>query len=695
MRFEGLIDMHNNNSMVALAFVRDSKKPYEMFCNFITYSLLTQKNKQLTYENLKSKVTENFGLNLPFHLYEICIRLLKNDAIIEVEHGKIRLIKLNFDIEIFEKSRRKLMAQEKQLLINLIEYVHHDFDILWSDAIAREYLNEFLLADDNASTIFMNDDLSCQEATYTKMSAIWIVQQFVKKMIGLKDDNYEYLLDIIKGLMIYVGVYHSNDAATKTSLDDTDFYLDTKLILRFLGYSSQLYVEAAFELVKMIREKYKGNICVFEHTIGEVSSAIYNAYTQLKSDYNIEDNELMLYYHNNKSELDLEDLRIYSESVEYELLEHGFRVQKPIDWSDTTLWSDNIDIIQLETHLKKMRSSWKPKAIENDVYSMNQINMLRNSDYSEYFGGEKKLPVFITTNSSLINCIKAFANKKAEENATWNRNILPIISDNSIMCKLWLQNDYEHDNQLPELTLALNAYAILPYDYEFFNRLKANSVALKSKYNCKIFNLDKERQIKLEAALIKSTNGDLSNINEDDLILTINEIHKVEKDELSKERDYFKELDSDKKREIEGKDAKINELQRETIKAYALLYINKLGINRLLVIIAYSWQYIVAIIVVALTILVNILTKKNVNNLPSAVAIVIAVLIALGPFLVKMLDKALSQKVIENLIKTKCINRAKVNYKKMLEKKITGDQKNYKDQIIDYCIANTKCLKNI
>jgi hypothetical protein len=89
------------------------------------------------------------------------------------------------------------------------------------------------------------------------------------------------------------------------------------------------------------------------------------------------------------------------------------------------------------------------------------------------------------------------------------------------------------------------------------------------------------------------------------------------------------------------------------------------------------------------------LTKKNVNNLPSAVAIVIAVLIALGPFLVKMLDKALSQKVIENLIKTKCINRAKVNYKKMLEKKITGDQKNYKDQIIDYCIANTKCLKNI
>ena len=177
--------------------------------------------------------------------------------------------------------------------------------------------------------------------------------------------------------MIYLGVYETNDYYQDCTqkFKGTDFYLDTKLLLRIMGYSWKLETEAAQELVNLIRKDYGGNACVFEHTIGELESALYTASECLDKNKAIVDSELRIYAElNNCSAY---DLKLHSQSVRETVKKLGFKITEEIHWNneDTQKW--NLDEEKIKNYIKEKHPKWKDRAIENDICAINYINILR------------------------------------------------------------------------------------------------------------------------------------------------------------------------------------------------------------------------------------------------------------------------------------------------------------------------------
>ena len=687
--FRGYINMSNNNSFIALSFIRETENPYELFCKYIEYCLSKEKNNSLTYDKLILSFKNNSGLNIPNYIFSHCLKIMfSNKSIIKTNNDAYyTLIKKSIDVTEFETRKKILENQNLTLINNLIEFVNNDFNKKWDYAKAQNRFSNFLLAGDNAYSIFVEQSNDC---SYDKSSDEWIIQSYVKSLQDKKDVFYNYLIDVINGLTIYMGTLYTDPNEKSLKINDTDFYLDTKLVLRYLGYSTEIYSQSIKQLVDIIKCNYGGNICVFEHTVSEVGSALYNAHVALKNNQDIYDDELRFYQKLNN--IDSDDLRIYSESVQYELEQNDIRIQKRIQWEDDSCWINSINEDLLFNEIKKHRKIYKKTSIDNDVNAMNQINMLRNGDYSIHFGGDNKLPIFVTSNTLLVKNVKDFILKDIEEDSssTWKIGKMPIISDTALMCKLWA-NSKEKNVNIPELLFSKNAHSILAYDDAFFSNLKERSVQLKEKYKFKVLNLPNERLEKIEKLIIKNNDGNIEELGDDELYFTIEESYKVDKMVLESKVLIQSEIIEEKNNIITNKDETIIFKDRQLIVAYSQKYINKLGFNILLIWLGKYWW--VASTAIFALISSFCFPKLNItNNMHFFIKIIFIILPVLAVIILEIIKKYMEKK--ENIVEEWCLKKARDNYVDKISNKLSPEEQIFKCEILDYCIEHSKYLKN-
>ena len=292
-----VINMKNNNSLVALAYIRENDNPFVVFCNYIIYCLSITPQNALRHDELMKKIESEFGLKMPHHMIKVCIRiLLKENKVTLLLHGAGYCLKdASFDIDAFEQKRAALKKKEEELINGLVAYVK-SLNGNWSYDEAREHLTYFLVTRENAYNLFANGTI---EAIVPNkyIPPEWYVGKYITHLLEANGTPTDYLLDIVNGLMVYIGVYQTQDYLQEKNqkFRGTDFFIDTKLLLRVMGYSWQLEVDAATEFLNLIRSEYGGNICVFEHTIGEIESALANAADSLKRGEQIFDYELRAY----------------------------------------------------------------------------------------------------------------------------------------------------------------------------------------------------------------------------------------------------------------------------------------------------------------------------------------------------------------------------------------------------------------
>lgn len=677
--------MSNNNSFIALSFIRETENPYELFCKYIEYSLYNAKNNSLTYDKLLLSFKKNSGLNIPNYIFSHCLKIMFSaKSIIKINNNTTyKLLQKNINITEFEDRQKILSVQNLELINNLIEYVSNEFNRTWDVSQAQNYFSNFLLSGDNAYSIFVDINTS---SLYDKYSDEWIIQSYVRFIQAEKNVYYNYLMEVVNGLATYMGILYTDPNEKSLNVNDTDFYLDTKLVLRYLGYSTEVYTQSIKQLVDVIRNDYGGNICVFEHTVSEVGSALYNAHIALNNNQDIFDDELRLYQKLNN--VDSDDLKVDSESIQYELEQNNIRIQKKIQWEDTTCWINSINEDLLFNEIKKHRKIYKKTSIENDVNAMNQINMLRNGDYNIHFGGENKLPIFVTSNTLLVKNVKDFILKDIEEDtsATWKIGKMPIISDTALMCKLWA-NTKEKNANIPELLFSKNAHSILAYDDSFYSNLKERSKQLKEKYKFKVLDLPNERLEKIEKLIIKNNNGNIQDLTDDELYFTIEESYKVDRIALEGTVQLQNEIIEEKNNIINQRDETIIIKNKQLIKAFSEKYINKLAPYILLIFLAKYWWAISAAIFAFISCWA--FPKLNIaNNIPLFIRIIFSSLPIFAVVFLEIIKKYSEKK--ENAIKSWFIEKARNNYRNEITKKLSPEERKFEQEILDYCIEHTK-----
>lgn len=669
--------MKTENTLIALAYVKETDNPLEVFCNYILICLLEAPERKLRHDELCERVEGKFGIKIPHHMMKMCCRILeKNKKISKLSHGSGYLAQdTEFDLKAFEDKKEKL-AYKERLLINGLISLTEDYGLTWDYEKARDYLMNFLLTRGNAVRIFSKQEVE-EIGKEKQVPAEWYVGKYISKILDKNDDRTEYLLDIVNGLMIYIGVYETNDYYQDCSqkFRGTDFYLDTKLLLRLMGYSWSLEIEAAKEFVDMLQKEYGGNICVFEHTVGEIESALYTAAESLKKNETIVDTELRVYSALKKCTQ--YDLKLHSQSVKGMIQKLGYTIKPSVEWNNADTRLCNLDGEAIKKYIKSKHPNWKERAIENDINAVNYINILRKGDYSVKYGGRKKLPVFITTNTQLVWCIRDYIGTYGESDknvAAWNVNALPVITDNMLMCRLWLPKA-KVNSSLPALTLARNAYAAQQVNTAFFEKLRIAANEIKEKHNVDIIDISLVRKEKLEELLIKNTAGDIDAMSTEVIANSVDEVVRLETITLNKEIDELKI-------ECENHVLKSQKNRENNIKSAVARFKGKIKYHKLAIILAKYYWIFVAIIFALLGVCIG--QAKGILG-GGGIYILLTVIN-------KVLEKGFSKNSWGDMLISKTVKWVWKCYSNIIRNGLFDFEKDLEKDIMRACIENDNLL---
>lgn len=492
MNSEVVINMRNPNALIAMACVENnSNNPYAVFGEYIKYCIFTNANDEISLDNLKSKISKEFGIDIPNEIINYCINKIITEELIEIgRNGQIIRIG-TYDTDTFDKERESYKQTERFVIQELMAFANNH-NRCWDYEYARELLIKVLDRDHLAYDIFtrderenceVNDEENTDEIVEENEGPLFedefIVGKFVEESIKNESSIKDYLVKICEGIMICVGAYqlpNDGESVRKPYVKNTIFIFDTKLLLRLLGIGPKAAVDAAEELYSLIKS-LGGEIKYFPHILQEMDDALQKAINALRNKVLVHDSDMNFYIRKLNNPISVLEAR--KASLAEELKKKGIVAQALGVYTEQERIKIGFNELDLKAYMKEKLIERNIIGVGNDAASILEVHMMRNGNYESYYGTNKRLPVLVTTTGKLVDIALKYSQDRNEMTGVknWRFNKLPIITAMKLMCRLWSPAD--GNKGYPLIYLAANAYAAQRPSPSYLNRVKKIALELE------------------------------------------------------------------------------------------------------------------------------------------------------------------------------------------------------------------------
>lgn len=672
MIFYGDERMKNKSALYALSYIQECDNPYVVFCNLIQYVLYKTSKNELPEGELVNAIKNEFGITIPRGVVKIATGILLSQKIIEKSYV-YRLVNCTIDIKAFEDQMDTLKSNEQMLLLSIKKYLYDKYNQDWDDdRIIRALSSLLTVSDYNASVaLFSKNDIEVEPVLY---SDEYFVKRYLQWIIETKDICFHHVLQIVKGIIIFIGISQADDLDAKKKNTGTKFFIDTKLALRILGYSNQANVQASKELVRLIQDTYGGKICIFGRTIEEVHNALSKASEDVKAGCFTDLEMYQFCLVNNYNSM---DFSIDAENINLILTQNGITIEEDVNWNVELVRKHTLDIESLIKYISKMHPKWKESSIKNDVYNINQINILRKSNYSKRYGGDNKLPILVTTNGALVETIKSFVRESEieGEKCLLTSKSVPIITDDGLMCGLWTK--FKLSDDLPLIRLSQIAYSAQQTDSLLFDKINETAKRLDKNHYGHILNLDERRREKLYDLIYKNSSEGEEEISESIVAESFDELVQLE---MQGKNLQIEQLQGDLQEQ-----KSINQREHSNaVKIAVSKYQENYGASiRLSIFMLKFWWVVIDVLIAIGTVLVNLFVQDITKN-SYFLSIVIPIIVAVVPIIINYVKGGDFWRKITVKINKRIVDK----YKRRILKLMTPEERIYQNEIV------TECLKN-
>ena len=674
-----------------MAYMTQNKNnPYTVFCEYIKYCIFSMPEEDLFINQIRSEVGKEFGLNIPYNVMINCLYIIQKEGYIKLDHYKVVIVAGTFDVDAFDKQRNEYRTIETILIEELVNYTKR-YGKDWPFEYAREQLIKVLDRNGLACDLFVYGKVSDNEAvqpmaTLQEFDALvpdedateeddvdsqslysdaFYVGNFISQVLSNEGPLKQYMQQVCEGMMLCIGAYQLSGADAETAapqIKNTDFYFDTRLLLRFLGYAGEAAVEAARELVTMIQSN-GGRIYYYAHTLEEMQRAFDAAIKSVDHNEPPRDEEMRLYVIKltaDKGGM----LRFGQATIQLQLAEANIQeahYQNHFNGDHISFGFDKKDLY--EYMLKSLR--WEPLTISNDASSLWETHMRRKGDYSEYCGTNRRLPVFVTSNPRLVQIALAYKEDRKifPGIQKWKPNRLPVITDIKLTCRLWRPS--QQGSKLSLLYLTANAVAAQKPTRKYINTLRELVKGMKEKYPqlSEIPVVDFSHNDVTNIALEKAAeSGEELNIGL--LASSVMEFATLS----SKEQE---DIANQVRAERDNKIAELNQQTDSIIRGTVEFNKNKLGIIGVILRLILGWPVIMTLLFAGIG-----------SVLSWAIGNWNAIWIFVLPIIVRILEIIFSSKFVERFILKKCFPKLESYYDKRIERNLRNYEKMYRDVII-------------
>lgn len=373
-------------------------------------------------------------------------------------------------IEKFSEKRTNCKTHSDAVTIALAKYLNEN-NVYRKNNYSQQDAEVILLSffERRGNTVLLSvDDLSQQLAKDDEND--YYVGKFILSHHEQKTAIMEYVIELVKGYFVTTAIYlqAENTNVTHASFSDVVFYLDTRILLGYLGYKTQQENDSIQEMVKSLK-KNGAKLACFSYNEDEVES-ILEAYQQ------------SLLYEESRSPYTLEYFdSLGRKSTLVEAAKKHFRNKLKSDGiisiSPSQALENNklssstkgiIDDSSVREIVSRIKPSYRFESFPDDMSAINTVSRLREGKKLPYI--EKCKAVFVTSNTILIAATKRYFR---------DNNIycgFPIIVSGDDLCVLAWLKDFESDSNLPQMRLLENVMAAITPNREimdaYFSNLK-------------------------------------------------------------------------------------------------------------------------------------------------------------------------------------------------------------------------------
>lgn len=684
MSNEVMITVQNPNALIAMAQVsQNSNNPFAIFCEYIKYCVFVNPSEVMSMQEISNSLAEKFGLDMPNNILLKCLTDVQKENFISLKKHQIYR-KGTFDTDEFDKKKAHFRQTEETLIQDLIKYVNK-YGKDWEYKYAREQFIKVLNANNWAYGIFLNGTVDktgnttivleqCEEQDEPLFSDSFYVGKFIEHILDTDSIQRDYLQDVCNGLMICAGAYQlpstGNDLNYST-IKDTCFFMDTRLLLRFVGCASEAAVQAVKELIALIQNQ-GGKVYYFPHTLEEMNNAFDEAIKSLKNGYPPHDEEMRIYAStiNNREAI----LTVKKANLKNELSESKIYLRPLGTYSEKERIHFGFDKNDLEQYMVS-QLKWDAKVIENDASSIWETHMIREGEYSEYCGTNKRLPVFVTTNPILINTALKYKEERRSEKSIsgWKSNRLPVITDIRMTCRIW--SPAEQGKKLPLLFLAANAVAAQKPTQRYINTIRdlvKNFQEHAPEYSG--ISLPGFFDDNVTDAIFEETNGASDKLNMGTFANTIGELAEWK----AKEQE---DITNQVAEELDKTSHLLNNQTKDIIEGAIEQNVNKMGFAGIVVKTVFWWPILTSLVFEAISAVIS----KIVDSWG-------LLWIGVIPIVVAVIQFSVSSKLIEKKLLDIVYPWAEKKFEKRIVKRLRKSEMIYKDEIIRETKEQTELL---
>ena len=415
---------------------------------FIVQVLVTHSPNPVTDNIVAEHIREDFGLVIPRRTIQRLLRRLVNapDVNVAERSSKIQIIGSLEDPALADK-QRAVESDIQAILDGLQEF----------SKTTSKPITQFSEAVAAITTFLGRFDITCLSA-YERGTAIprlgsihpkdiVLTSDYVQHLQETDKDMFERFIVLVKGHMLANALMCPDLEDAPESYEGVTFYLDTPLLVHWLGLESEQEETAARALVDLVKV-LGGNFSVFTHTLDELEGIIMGAADQVAGN-----NPLTpIAYESIRRGMTATELRLAVDQMEGNLQSSGIVAEL------TPLYNPEFQINEElfgEILDRKNVSYWSERARSHDINSVRSIYEVRRDRPARTL--ESSHAVLVTTNSGFAGAAWAFGREHLA-----SRHVSTVISDFSLANTAWLKTPVDSIDVPITQILAFSYAALRP-----------------------------------------------------------------------------------------------------------------------------------------------------------------------------------------------------------------------------------------
>lgn len=518
------IDIMNRNSIVSLAMLyalwqSNHKDLLALIRPFIMYAVgqTTKIDSAIDVSTVCTYMETEFGYRsfqpavvVSVLKRETSFEIKKEDRFVEKRDKNFFLVRLLTPHNDTFREKRTHCKTKSDAVTNALAKFLNEKRACKRNNYTQQEAEQHLMAffrEQGSSILLSVDDL--RQINCRKNEVYYFVAKFILEENEKKSFLMDYIVELVKGYFVTSALYlqAENPNITTAAFRDITFFLDTRLLLAFLGYKSKQENDSVKEMVNsLLRSGAK--VACFEYNIDEVNN-ILEAYKQSKvneakrpSPITLEffDENGYSYCHVDAAQKMFQS-RLEHAGITPTSTNSALEVYGVADKAAGLLNDDRIKDIIL--HIKPR---YNTIALPDDLLAINTVSRIRQGKRLAYI--ERSKAVFVTSNTVLVAAVKQCL---TECNLDYG---FPLaITDEDLCVIAWLK-DFEQSNSLPQMRLLENVMAAI-----------SPSTELMDAYFSHLEHLEKQGDIGADEAallrvdlfarteLMELTYGEKSNVN--------------------------------------------------------------------------------------------------------------------------------------------------------------------------------------